>query len=130
MLRWAQCGFHKKHARTCYAELVILHPVRSAGHVVHFGAFGLRNVDALFFMLGWASCVLHKKRDGTSYAELVCLHLLYLWFVYCISVHLGCGVSPHYFSCSGGPATVSIKSALEHVTPNFCFCIRWDLRVT
>jgi hypothetical protein len=27
----------------------------------------------------------------------------------------------HYFSCSGGPGGVSIKSAPEHITPNLCF---------
>jgi hypothetical protein len=36
MLWWAQYYFHKKHARTTYAELVFLHPVGSMGHVVHF----------------------------------------------------------------------------------------------
>jgi hypothetical protein len=36
----------------------------------------------------------------------------------------------HYFSCSGGPGTVSIKSAPGHITPNMCFCILWDLWVT
>jgi hypothetical protein len=36
----------------------------------------------------------------------------------------------HYFSCSGGPGVVSIKSVLGHIKPNMCFCIRWDLRVT
>jgi hypothetical protein len=35
-----------------------------------------------------------------------------------------------YFSCSGGPDVVSIKSTMGDVTPNFCFGIRWDLRVT
>jgi hypothetical protein len=32
----------------------------------------------------------------------------------------------HYFSCSGGPAAVSIKSAIGHVTLNLCFCIWFD----
>jgi hypothetical protein len=30
-------------------------------------------------------------------------------------------MSTHYFSCSGGPGVVSVKSALGHVTPNLCF---------
>jgi hypothetical protein len=52
---------------------VILHPVGSAGHVVHFNASGMRNVDALFFMLGWAWCGFHQKRIETRYAELMFL---------------------------------------------------------
>jgi hypothetical protein len=46
---------------------------------------------------------------------------------WCIPVRLGCEISMHYFSCSGGPEVVSIKSAQGHVTQNFSFCIPWDL---
>jgi hypothetical protein len=52
MLEWARCDFNKKHAGTHYVEIVFLHPVRSAGHVVRSGASGARNVNTLFFMLG------------------------------------------------------------------------------
>jgi hypothetical protein len=63
---------------TRYAELMVLHPVGAAGHVVHSGVFGVQNIDALF-------------------------------------------------SCSGGTGTDLTKSEPGQVTPNLCFCNRWDL---
>jgi hypothetical protein len=47
-----------------------------AGHVVHSGAFGPRNVNVLFFMLGRSWYRFHKKHAGTRYAKLLFLHLL------------------------------------------------------
>jgi hypothetical protein len=112
MLAWVRCGFNKKRARTSYDELLFLHLVTSAGHVVHYGAFGVRNVDPLFFVLAWARCGFHKKHTLGYAGNLV---------------H---ETSTHYFSCSRGPTTDPMKNVLGHNTPNFCFCIRWDLRVT
>jgi hypothetical protein len=51
MLGRAWCGFHKKHVGTRYTEHVFLHLVQSVGHIVHFGASRVRNIDALFFLL-------------------------------------------------------------------------------
>jgi hypothetical protein len=79
MLRWARSGFHKKRARTHYVELVFLHLVGTAGHVVHSGASGPRNIDALFFIFGWVRCGFHKKRSGTRYVELVFFIQWDLW---------------------------------------------------
>jgi hypothetical protein len=53
MLEWDWYGFLKKRDATHYVEHVFLHPMGSAGHVVHYGASRSRNIKALFFMLGW-----------------------------------------------------------------------------
>jgi hypothetical protein len=64
----------KKHDGSRYVEYVFLLSVGTAGHVVHSGGSGERNVDALFFMLWWDRYGLHKKRAGTRYAKQLFLH--------------------------------------------------------
>jgi hypothetical protein len=59
---------------TNYTELVFLHPMGSAGHLVHSGASMERNGNALFFMVGWDWYGFDKKRNGTQYVKLVFLH--------------------------------------------------------
>jgi hypothetical protein len=76
VLGWNRCEFHKKRTGTRYTELVFLHLVGSAGHVVHSDVSGARNVNALIFMLRWDRYGFPKKRTGTLYAELVFLHLV------------------------------------------------------
>jgi hypothetical protein len=40
MFGWDMYGFHKKHERARYAELVFLHLVRVVAHIVHFVSSG------------------------------------------------------------------------------------------
>jgi hypothetical protein len=112
-----------------YTEHAFLHPVRSTCPIVHSGASGGQNVDALFFMLGWDRYGFHKKCAGIHYAELVFLHLMgYVGHVVLFGVSRR-KKSMHYFARSGKTDMDSIKSGSGHVTPNMSFCIRWDLWV-
>jgi hypothetical protein len=64
------------------------------------------------------------KSTRTHYTKLVFLPPMGLRVTKCILVRPGPEMSMHYFSCSGGPDAISIKSVSGHVTPNLCFCIR------
>jgi hypothetical protein len=118
MLGWDMYGLQKKHAGTHYAELVILHPVGSVCHKVHSSVSGVRNIDALLFMLVWDRYGFHQKRLRTHYAELEFLHPVGSTGHV---VHPGRETSMHYFSCSGGTGTDFTKSVPRHVTLNMCF---------
>jgi hypothetical protein len=104
-------GFNKKHAGTCYAELMFLHLMGSAGHIVHSCVSEVRNVNALFFKLGWARCGFYKKRIKTHYAELAFLHPVGSVGLILHFIVSRVRTSVHSFSCSSGPSAVSIKSA-------------------
>jgi hypothetical protein len=120
MLGWDRYGFHRKCIGRCYSELVFLLPVRSTGHVVHFSASGVRNVEALFFMLGWDRYGFHIKRARTCSVELVFLQPVGTAGHVVHSVHK---TSTHYFSRSGGTSMDCTESVPGHVTPNSCFSI-------
>jgi hypothetical protein len=130
MLWWDRYRFDKKRTEPRYTELLFLHPVGSAGHVVHSIVFSVRNNNTLFFMLWWDRYGFDIKRAETCYADLVFLQPV---GSACHVVHSGASggeTSTHFFSCSDGTGTDLSKSAPRHVTLNFGFCIRWDLQVT
>jgi hypothetical protein len=98
-------------------------------NIVYSGASRPRNVNALFFMLGWDWYRFYKKHIRTRYVEVVFLDLV----GYAAHVAHSCASGARnvnaLFSWSGRPGAVSIKSLQGNVTPNLCFCIRWDLLV-
>jgi hypothetical protein len=64
MLGWARCGLHKKRARTHYAKFVFLHPMGSAGHVVHSCASGHKTSTHYFSCSGGPVAVFIKCTLG------------------------------------------------------------------
>jgi hypothetical protein len=109
MLGWVRCSFHKKRAGTHNAELVFLPPAVSVGHVV-------RPVKSVV----WFSLKAHR--------DMLCQTCIFAT----AGIYGSHGAFPwmHYFSCSGEPGAVSIKSAPGHIMSILYFCLRWDLRVT
>jgi hypothetical protein len=48
MLGWDRYGFDKKCTGAHYTDLVFLHPIGPAGHIVHSCTYGEQNINALF----------------------------------------------------------------------------------
>jgi hypothetical protein len=53
------------------SNLCFSHPEGSVRHVVHSGASGARDIDALFFVIQWDRYGFDKKRFRTRYAIVV-----------------------------------------------------------
>jgi hypothetical protein len=66
--------FDKKGVRTRYAELLFLHPVGYAGHIVHSTASGVQNIDELFFHAQVGLVRIAEKHGITRYADHVFMH--------------------------------------------------------
>jgi hypothetical protein len=64
----------QKARRDTLRRTSVLHPVGSAGHIVHSSASRVQNINVLFFMLGWELYGFHKKRARSHYTELVFLY--------------------------------------------------------
>jgi hypothetical protein len=126
MLRWGRCHFHKKHARTRYAELVFF---ASCGIWVSHSAFRCvrgSKVDALFFILVWARCGSHKKCAKIRYAQLVFLHPAGSAGHVVHSFAFGAQNVDTIFFVLGWAQCGFHKNALLDVIPNLCFCIWWN----
>jgi hypothetical protein len=92
---------------TCYTELMFLDPVGSMGHVVCSGAPGVRNIDALFFILGLGRRGYHKKHVGTRYVELVFFHGVgYTGHVVCSGASGAQNIDTIFFMLGVGPVRI------------------------
>jgi hypothetical protein len=113
--------------QTCYTKLVFFHPVGSAGHIVNSGASVPQNINVLFFMLRWDWCRFNKKHAGTLHAKHVFWHPGGSAGHVVHSGAFGARNVNVLFFMIGSAGVVFINSERRHVTPNLCFCIRWDL---
>jgi hypothetical protein len=102
-------------------QTCVLHLVGSLGHVVHYGASRVRNVDALFF------CSCGTSTDSTKSAlGHVTPNLCFAFGTTrgsCCGLRCVPGVNHRrtIFLARVGPVMNPRKSALEHITPNSFF---------
>jgi hypothetical protein len=100
------------------------------GHIVQSGASMGMKCRCTIFHARVGRCGFHKKGVGTRYVEPVFLHPVGSVGHVVHSGVFGARNIDALLFMLGWLVVVSIKSMLGHVSPNFCFCIRWDLWVT
>jgi hypothetical protein len=130
MLGLHRYGFHKNCNGTRYVELLFLHPVGSARHVVH--SVRLRHETSMhyFSCSGGTSTDLTKSASGHVGPNFCFLHpegsvgnIVHSDASWAQNVNT-------LFFMLGWDQYGFEKITTGHVTPNFCFCIQWDLRLT
>jgi hypothetical protein len=99
---WVWCRSNKKHGMTRYHELMFLHLVGYAGHVVRSGASEAQNVNTLFFILRSVQCGSHKHHVEARYAKHMFLYPLGSVGHIVRSGAFERKMSTHYFSYSSG----------------------------
>jgi hypothetical protein len=130
MLEWDWCGFHNTHIGTSYVKLVCFVSGGICGSCSALRCIrGAKGRCTIFHACLGSEWIPQKSHRDTLLQTCVLLSVGCVGHVM-HSVRPRWKTSTHYFSCSCGTGIDSRKSAPEHVTPNLCFCIRWDLWVT
>jgi hypothetical protein len=81
-------------------------------------------------MLRWDRYRFNKKHVRSRYAKHVSWHPRGSASHVVHSGAFGAQNVDTQFFVIGSADAVFINSEIGHITPNLCFCIRWDLRVT
>jgi hypothetical protein len=128
-LGWDWYGFDKKHIRAHYTELVFLHSVEYAGHVVHSGVSGVPTSMHYFSCLGGTDMYSTKSAQDT-----LCRTCIFAFGGICGSRSAfrcvrGANVDALFFMIGWDRYLFDKKRVLTHYAEHVFFCIWWDLRV-
>jgi hypothetical protein len=111
MLGWDRYGYDKKRAKTCYAELVFLHPVDL--RVTYYILVRLGRETSTHYFPGSGPIGMDMTKSGSGHVTPnLCFCIRWdLRVRLCIPMRPSQETSMHYFSCSGGTGTDMTKSA-------------------